>query len=191
MSGEDPSRGRNLVLVGYRGCGKSAVGRLVAERLGWAYVDTDEQIAAEAGKSISEIFAEDGEPAFRALESAAVARVVRGAEQVISVGGGAVLRDANRRALKAAGVCVWLTASAEELDRRVAGDPQSAALRPALTAHGGLDEVRALLASRAPLYASMADHVVATDGRTIAQVAEAVLALVRPDAAERGECSMS
>lgn len=182
---------RNLVLVGYRGCGKSTVGRVVAARLDWSFVDTDERIAARAGKSIRAIFAEEGEPAFRALESTIIAEVARGAQQVVSVGGGAVLLETNRAALRAAATCIWLTAEPEELHRRITADPQTATLRPPLTDRVGVDEVRALLASRAPLYASTADHVLNTDDRTVAQVAEAVLALVQPGAAEHGGCSTS
>jgi shikimate kinase len=176
LSAEARQPPRNVILIGYRGCGKTSVGRLLATRLGWTLVDTDERIEAAAGRSIRDIFAQGGEAAFRRLEADAVAEVARGTRQVISVGGGAVLSEDNRRTLRAAGVRVWLTAPAEELYRRMRGDPRDARTRPALTGRGGLDEVRHLLAEREPLYAELADHVVPTGQRSVEQVVEAILA---------------
>lgn len=170
-----PIAAPNIVLVGYRGCGKTRVGRELAARLGWTFVDTDERIAAAAGCTIRAIFEQEGEAGFRRREAAVLAEVARGRRQVISAGGGAVLAAASREALRAAGVCVWLTAPPEELWRRVQADPASAAARPPLTAHGGLDEVRHLLAQRAPLYAALADHVIETAGKPVARVAQEVL----------------
>lgn len=169
---------RNIILIGYRGCGKTSVGRSLAARLGWSLVDTDARVEAAAGRTIREIFAQDGEAAFRALEAVAVAEVARGAHQVVSVGGGAVLSATNCAALRRAGVCIWLIAPPEELHRRVQADSRHAATRPALTAQNELDEVRHLLKQRAPLYAAVAEHVVDTAGRSIEQVADAILAVV-------------
>jgi len=129
---------RNVILIGYRGCGKTCVGRELAARLHWPFVDTDEQVEATAGRSIREIFEQDGEVAFRQLEPRAIADVTRASGQVIAVGGGALLSAANRAALRQAGVCVWLTAPATELRRRLRADPRTGATRPALTARGGL-----------------------------------------------------
>lgn len=176
--GSIPPAVRNLVLIGYRGCGKTSVGRQLAQRLGWTFVDTDERVEAAAGCSISRIFARDGEAAFRSLETGVLADVTAGIHQVLSVGGGAVLAAANRDTLRAMRVCVWLTAPPEELHRRMQGDPRNASTRPELTPVGGLDEVRALLNERGPLYAAVADHVVETAGRSVEQVAADVLALV-------------
>lgn len=189
----DPARGpaapRNIVLIGFRGCGKSTVGRLLADRLGWPFVDTDEQVVAAAGRSISEIFAREGETAFRARETAVVLAVCARQRQVISVGGGAVLADPCRAALGAAGPCIWLTAPPEELCRRMQSDPGSAADRPPLTALPALDEVRLLLSRRTPLYAALAHIAVDTTGRTATDVAHEILArlgLAGPAAESRG-----
>lgn len=173
------------MLIGYRGCGKSSVGRLLAARLGWSFVDTDTLIEAAAGKSIAQVFAEEGEPAFRQREQVAIAEAVRGGQQVLSIGGGAVLRPANRTALKAAGVCVWLTAPAETLAQRIAADPRSASARPNLTAAGGLAEIAALLAERMPLYASLADHAVETAGRDVNQVVDSIVGWLAQREADR------
>src|SRR3954447_21902345 len=98
-----------LFLIGYRGSGKSTVGRLLAERLGWAFVDADEELEIRAGRSIADIFTTDGEPAFRALESAVLRELASRDRHVIACGGGVVLRDDHRRLLRTGGHCVWLT----------------------------------------------------------------------------------
>ncbi len=176
--GAAAARARNVILIGHRGCGKTSVGRALAARLGWPYVDTDERIEAATGRTVQAIFARDGAAAFRRLEAEAVAAVAAGERHVISVGGGAVLAEANRRALRSAGVCVWLTAPADELYRRILADPRGAQTRPALTGLSGPAEVRHLLAQREPLYAELADHAVPTAQRSVAQVVDAVLSVL-------------
>lgn len=180
MSGE---HAKNVVLLGYRGSGKSCVARLVAERLGWAFVDTDELIEQHAGCTICEIFEQRGEAAFRALEAEVIAGLPGAGRRVISVGGGAVLAEENRRRLRATGHCIWLTAPAEELCRRITADPQTASRRPALTTAAGKDEVQQLLAVRAPLYAATAHDSVDTSGRSPEQVADLILRLLMDNAA--------
>ncbi|MBU0640790.1 MAG: shikimate kinase [Planctomycetes bacterium] len=164
--------------MGPRGCGKTHVGRAVAARVGWKFRDTDDLIEQAAGCSVREIFARAGEEAFRRRETQAIERVTRARQQVISVGGGAVLAERNRFLLSKAGWCVWLTAPAEELHRRLQADPRTPALRPALTAAGGLAEIRRLLRMRNPLYAALADQTVDTAGQSVEQVVEAVVALL-------------
>lgn len=183
MSAPPRVSAKNVILIGPRGCGKSSVGRAVAERLGWTFVDTDARVEARAGRSIRAIFAAEGEAHFRELEARIIEEVSQGAGQVIAVGGGAVLRASNRDALRRAGTCVWLTAPAEELHRRLQSDARSASTRPALTDLPALDEVRHLLAEREPLYAGLAEHVVATTARTTDDVAAAVLSRIAADSA--------
>lgn len=166
---------RNIVLVGYRGCGKTSAGRMLATRLNRPFVDTDDLIETEAGCTIREIFAEQGEPAFRTREADIIQRVCATPRQVISVGGGAVLSEDNRQRLGDAGVCVWLTAPADTLVARMRQDPRNAANRPALTNRDAFDEVRHLLTQREPLYAALAQHVVDTAGRSVVEVTEAIL----------------
>src|SRR5215470_5572891 len=103
-------RSRAIVLMGFMGTGKSEVGRRLAQRLGRAFVDTDQLVEERAGKRVAAIFADDGEPAFRGLERTAVADAAARAGAVIAVGGGAVLDPENVRVLRAAGVLVHLTA---------------------------------------------------------------------------------
>ncbi len=169
-----------IALLGMRGCGKSSVGALLAGRLGWEFIDTDTQIELAAGSTITEIFARRGEPAFRALEQQALEAALAGARRVISIGGGAVLYPENRARLRALALGIWLTASPEELSARLTADPRTPASRPALTSAGTLDEIRSLLAQRAPLYAELATYTIPTGGRTLADVTEEILAHLAP-----------
>ena len=109
---------RNLVLIGFMGVGKSTVGRLLSEALGWKLVDTDAVIAKVAGASVAELFEREGEAAFRARESQIVLGVCAGERQVLSTGGGAPTREENAAALKGAGLVVWLTARPEVVAAR-------------------------------------------------------------------------
>jgi shikimate kinase len=166
----------NVFLIGYRGCGKTTVARHLAARLGWPWVDADEALETRAGKSIKQIFADDGEGAFRDLESAIVAELAEGDQQVVSLGGGAVLRAENRAALQGRGFVVWLQALPESLAARIAADATTAQRRPNLTSQGGIDEIRTLLDKRAPLYEEVADLTVDTDRLSPEGVAERIAA---------------
>jgi shikimate kinase len=166
---------RNLVLIGYRGTGKTTIGRIVAARLGWAFVDADDEIEAAAGCSIAEIFAREGEAGFRERERRVVADLARRASSVVSLGGGAVLRAENRTAIRAGAQVVWLTASPRTIFARLTRDAATAARRPNLTAHGGLAEIEELLAARQPLYRECATLTIDTDGRSADEIAALIL----------------
>jgi shikimate kinase len=163
----------NVVLIGYRGCGKTTVGRVLAGRRGAAFVDTDDMIAESTGLSIHEIFATRGERVFRELEQRAIELAVAAPGRVISVGGGAVELKENRQALREYGTVIWLGAPVATLWRRITADPSSASSRPDL-AGGGEEEVRALLARRTALYASTAHHIVSTDDRAVDDVVDEI-----------------
>src|SRR5688500_14384119 len=147
----------SIALLGYRGSGKTTIGRRLADRLWQKFVDTDELVVARAGMPIKDIFERQGEPAFRDLESQVVAEVSTLTDHVIALGGGAVLREENRKALKDAGLkLIYLRCEADELVRRIQADPGSADARPDLTElGGGLAEVRQVLAEREPVYRSV------------------------------------
>jgi shikimate kinase len=171
----------NLALIGYRGSGKSAVARLLAERLRWPWIDSDDEVERRTGgKMIAEIFADGGEPAFRALESAVVAELAERDKTVLALGGGAMMAAANREVLKPRAKIIWLTASPETLWRRIQADSETAARRPNLTAAGGITEIVATLAAREPVYRGCADHTVNTEHRTPGEVADAILAQLGP-----------
>ncbi len=161
---------RNLALIGFMGSGKSTVGRLLAQKRGWRFVDTDEEIVRAAGRDIPSLFAQEGEAAFREREAEAVRRIAAGERQVIATGGGAVLREENAAALRGAGLVVWLTARPDVVVARTA---RRAAERP-LLAWGGQDllaHVLRMLGERGPLYQAAAHLVVDTSDRTPQAVA--------------------
>jgi shikimate kinase len=166
---------RGLSLVGYRGTGKTTVGRLIAGPLDRPFIDADRALEARFGMPIRAIFHERGEDSFRDWEEQILAEITAGPFAVIATGGGVVLRESNRRRLKAFGPVVWLSAAPEVLARRLADDPEALAGRPALTPSGTLDEIAGVLAARLPLYREVADVEVSTDGRTPEEVARAVL----------------
>lgn len=165
----------NLVLIGYRGTGKSTVAAGLGRRLGWPVVDADVELERRAGRTIAEIFAADGEPEFRRLESLVLADPGRPGPLVLATGGGVILREENRRRLAELGPVVWLTAPPEVILARLAGDPTTAARRPALTARGGEDEVRRLLAEREPWYRQCATWTLDTTDRSPEELARAIV----------------
>ncbi len=168
-----------VVLVGYRGSGKTTVGRIVASRLGVPFWDSDLEIRARAGRSIREIFVESGESGFRDWEERVLADLcARGDRSVLAPGGGAVLREVNRARLKAHGTVIWLTADRETLARRIESDPKSREDRPALAPGGVLDELDAMIAQRAPLYQALADATLDASTLDPEHVADSVLALI-------------
>ena len=164
-----------IVLIGYRGTGKTTVARLLAEKLSIDWIDADVQIERRAGKSIADIFSDDGETAFRDLESAVIARLALRKNLVVAAGGGAVMREENRKALAAADAMVWLKADAQTVAQRISGDASNAARRPNLTATGGIDEIRELLALREPIYRRCATCQVDTVGKSPADVVDEIL----------------
>lgn len=164
----------NLLLIGHRGAGKTTVGALLAKRLGWRFADTDAQIVEKAGKSISEIFATEGEAGFRQRERTALQGLRKLDRQVIALGGGTATEPENHNLIRRLGKSVWLRAPAVVLWSRISKDGTSVANRPNLTAAGGLHEIEAVLAKREPVYETIADHIVDTFTMNPAQVAEAI-----------------
>jgi shikimate kinase len=166
----------NIILIGYRATGKSTLARLLAEKLGWDWIDADVQIEARAGKTIARIFAEDGEPAFRDLEAEVIADLCRRRRLVLAAGGGAPLRPASRRAMRESGRVVWLKARPETIQARMAGDAPTAARRPSLTNKDSLDEIVHLLAEREPVYRESAHWAIETEGKGPEAIAGEILA---------------
>ena len=165
----------NIVLIGYRGTGKSTVGKVLAARLGRELVSTDAEIVKRAKQSIPEIVSRHGWEYFRDVESDVCRDLAERDQLVIDTGGGAILRPQNVGVLKRNGKLIWLTATVETITARIGGDTQ----RPSLTGtRSFVDEIREVLRDRAPKYQAAADHVVQTDGRSIQQLVEAILALM-------------
>ncbi|WP_395691599.1 shikimate kinase [Nocardioides sp.] len=165
-----------IVLIGPMGAGKTTVGGLVAARLGTSVRDTDQDVEAAQGRTISEIFVDDGEETFRALERAAVAEALATHDGVLSLGGGAVL-DPGTRDLLAGHDVVFLRVGLSDAVKRVG----LGSARPLLLGNVR-GRIKALLDERTPVYESVATLVVDTDGRTPEDVAEEIVsALARKD----------
>ena len=173
------------------GSGKTLVGQYLALRLGWAFIDLDEKIVKDAGRSISDIFSTDGEPAFRALELQTLREIISpltspaaadasnepvespaATSTVLSLGGGTILQPACARLVKEHSLCVRLTASASTLYDRLKSDRK----RPLLRGTEPLvDKIQRLLTERDPAYAAAADLSIPTDGRTVDEIIDELL----------------
>jgi shikimate kinase len=160
----------NLALIGFMGTGKSCVGRLAADVLHFTFLDTDIVIEARAGKSINDIFQQDGEPAFREWEHRIVEELTRRDKTVIATGGGLPVVEANLASLKTHALVIGLWASPETIWERV----QAHAHRPLLNEADPLVKIRELLTVRGPHY-RQADVLVNTERRSVREVAQQVV----------------
>jgi shikimate kinase len=167
-----PVQGPRVVLVGAMGSGKTTVGRLVAEELGLGFVDTDHVVEAMAGRSVAEIFIDDGEERFRELEQRAVAESLATHDGVVALGGGAVLDVATRDLLDGHRV-VFLRVGLTDAAKRVG----LGVSRPLLLGNVR-GRIKQLLDERTPIYESVAQHAIDTDGLSAAEVADRVRAVV-------------
>ena len=176
--GGRPRRGpANVVLVGLSGSGKSTVARLLARRLGWKFVDTDQTIQRLSGMTVQEIFRTRGEPAFRTLESETIAEACRRSRQVIATGGGAFVSDVNRAVLFNGNLVVYLESRPETLAGRLS---QNLGREPRpLLERGDLVERLAELGRQREQQYRTAHHVVDTDLRTPREVVDVIAELVR------------
>jgi shikimate kinase len=169
----------HVLLIGFMGAGKSAVGRTLAGRLGWPFIDLDRRIEAATGASVAEVFEQRGEESFRALEIAELGSLGDERSSVVACGGGIVTREAGLKLLAELGTVVFLRVGADEALRRI-GDTRS---RP-LLAGDARSETERLLAARAALYERAADLVVETEGKSIAGVAREVESVLGREARE-------
>ncbi|MFD2670251.1 shikimate kinase [Marinicrinis sediminis] len=159
----------NIILIGFMGTGKSTVGKELVEQLGWDFVDTDVCIVEEAGMTIPEIFERFGEAHFRDLEHRVLAKVLEQRQQIVSTGGGAVLREENRTLMGSKGMVVALTATKETIFDRVKQDEN----RPLLQG-GAWQKIEALLKEREHAY-SFANLTIATDDLDKHQIAKRIM----------------
>lgn len=165
----------NIVLIGFMGSGKSAIGRNVARRLGFQFIDTDQLIIERVGMPIPQIFAERGEEAFRELETSAIDSLGHLSRCVIATGGGAVLREQNRALLRELGFVVGLTASEDTIFSRVSRNSK----RPLLQTDDPRGTMLALLETRRAIYREAAQWTLDTTGLTLEQATETVVAEAR------------
>lgn len=167
----------NIILTGFSYTGKTEVGRLASERLGWCFVDTDEEISKAAGKPVADIFAQDGESRFRHLEREALAAACRQRESVIATGGGAIVDAGNRELMAECGVVICLDAKPATICRRLEEDAERVpgqSVRPLLSGADPLARIEELKSVRQPYYA-LADWTVSTDNLTLEEAADEVI----------------
>lgn len=167
----------NIVLIGFMGVGKSAVGQALAEKLGNKFVEVDSLIERKAGKSISRIFQDEGEIAFREMEIEAIKEIASKKNQVIACGGGVVLNKINIDRLKKDSIIVWLTASPGEILKRVAADEE----RPLLKGKNNASDIRTLISYRRPFYERAADIKVNTSRTDINSEVEQILVKIKDE----------
>lgn len=167
---------KNIILTGFMGSGKTEVGKRLAKRLGYTFIDTDLLIEEKTGKSISEIFSRDGEPFFRATETLVLEELSGVKEHVISTGGGIVTRKENILHLKKIGLIIWLKASPETIFNRVSTETH----RPLLKVDNPLEQIISLMSEREQSYSS-ADLTIDTDRLEINEIVDIIMKQVAGD----------
>jgi shikimate kinase len=170
---------RNLVLIGYRATGKTSVGAELAQILERPFVDLDQVLVAEAGRSVAEIVAQGGWEEFRRLEKELVARYRHSRGQVLATGGGVVLDPENVETLRENGCIIWLTADPAAIQARLDADRPQDAFRPSLTGGDTVNEVLEVLKFREPLYRAAAQVIIDTTNESIPQVVQEILAALK------------
>lgn len=165
---------KNIILTGFMGVGKTSVGKQLAEDLGYTFVDIDKLIEADQNLPITAIFSKFGEPYFRDVEAAIIRQVMTGERQVVSAGGGAVIRDANRDAFKKGGFVVCLAASPDVIYERIKHETH----RPLLQTADPKATIKELLASRETFYAQ-ADMSIDTSNKSIGDIIKAIKERIR------------
>jgi shikimate kinase len=166
---------RNLVLIGCRACGKTSVGKALAQALGRSFVDLDEELVAQAGRSVAAIVAEEGWPGFRRREKELVQHYGSLTGQVLAPGGGVVLDPDNVHILREHGLVIWLTAAPAELGRRLRQDQGTGDFRPSLTGADAVAEIEQVLSEREPLYRGAAHLTFDTTELSIAEIVRHIL----------------
>jgi len=169
----------NIVLIGFRGTGKSTVGKLLANRLKRDFVDTDEYIERTTGKTIKDIFEEEGEEGFRKTEAETIVKLSKMDNKIIAAGGGVVLRDENVKNLKSNGFLILLEATPEIIHDRIRQDEKTTQQRPSLTNKNSFDEIKHLIDKRQPLYENAANYTINTSYVSCKDIVEEIITVIR------------
>ncbi|MDR4508004.1 MAG: shikimate kinase [Candidatus Brocadiaceae bacterium] len=169
----------NIILVGFRGTGKTTIGKILAQRLHKKFVDSDERIERESGKTIKDIFAENGEKYFRKVETQIIKELSLLDDVIISTGGGVILKEENVKLLKKNGIIIFLHADADILYKRIRNDSETQQNRPKLTEHGEFEEISYLIAYRWQFYDRAADFILETTHISANQAADKISYLIK------------
>lgn len=174
-----------IILIGYMGAGKTTVGKLLAGQKGWVFIDTDAKIEEQEGRSISDIFATDGEDAFRDKETVLIRQFSKEnlSQVIISVGGGLPLREENRRLLKEIGTVVYLFA----LKDTIVGRVKASTDRPLLQGEDLSKKVEDMFLARDPVYRQAADFLIETDEKTAEEITEEIWKKIEKEKVEKNE----
>jgi shikimate kinase len=171
----EPLNDPNIFLIGFRCTGKSSVGKRLAKKLGWPFIDTDSLLVSESGLSIKEIVEKHGWDTFRKMEHTIVNQVCILDRRVVATGGGVVLNEANVNLMKKKGRVVWLKALPETIKDRMMLDQDTETFRPSLTSKDSFCEIEETLLERDPLYRQAMDYCVETDGRKIDEISDGIV----------------
>ncbi|MEK7449043.1 MAG: shikimate kinase [Planctomycetota bacterium] len=170
----------NIVLIGFRGVGKTTVGKILARKLGMDFIDSDDYIEQKYGLAVSEFFRGRGESFFRLLESDAITELSKFDSRVISVGGGAILKYRNIKNLKRHGVILLLQADCDTVFRRLQADICTPRQRPPLTAQTDLyTEIKEVMEFRKPYYERAADYTIDTTSKNVDNVIAEILEIMK------------
>ena len=161
----------NIILIGFMGTGKSTISKELHEKTGRKEIDLDAYITEKSGMTINDIFAQSGETAFRDLESACLAEVLKNDQQIVSCGGGTVLRTGNVAEMKKHGRIILLTATAQTIYNRIRTNTE----RPLLRNNMSPEYIQELMGKRDKVYHDAADIIICTDGKEVPDIAEEIL----------------
>lgn len=169
----------NIFLIGYRCTGKSTVGKRLAERLNWKFVDADEALVSTEGRSITQLVAQSGWDAFRRIEKSVLKNLCQLENQVIATGGGVVLDEKNIELMKENGPVIWLHASVQTIYDRLLSDQKTASTRPSLTDKDIWDEIVTTLMERKPLYERAMSGYVDTDDKQADEICTEIVSVLK------------
>jgi shikimate kinase len=175
----EPTNPGNVFLIGFRCTGKSSVGKLLAARVDWPFVDIDSVLASESGQSIKEIVETHGWETFRKMEHGILAHVCTLNRRIVASGGGVVLDHENVALMRKSGRVVWLRAEAETIKKRMLQDRDTQGFRPALTSKDRIAEIEATMFEREPYYRRAMDFHVDTDKLSLDQIADSIIENLR------------
>ncbi len=165
-----------IILTGYRATGKSSIGKILADQLGFGFIDTDQTIEKRQGETITEMVGRGGWDLFRRKEEDLLLELAKSKNKVIASGGGSVMHEKAWAKLRKDALAVCLIADIKTIGRRLSADSETDDLRPALTEMGTIDEISMVLSERQPLYEKSSDLTINTEGKTPEEVAEFILA---------------